>query len=193
LTGANALAQDIYLGDASGLSDNKAKITTVADMELTGVLSGAADAILLKNGDGTLTLSSANTYSGGTEVQAGFLVGNVDGVFGTGGMSVSDGAKLTLQGGSSNNNLDDLALLVLGSSAELAMDFTGVADTVGGISLDGGLTFLSGGTYNAAALDALGNGTYSGTGSLTVIPEPATLGLITFCFGGLWAMRRLMM
>jgi hypothetical protein len=47
------------------------------------------------------------------------------------------------------------------------LNFTGT-DTVSGISLDGGTTWLPFGTYDTASLDALGTGTYAGSGSLMV-------------------------
>jgi autotransporter-associated beta strand protein len=130
--------------------------------------------VVTKSGTGTATFSVANTYGGGTTVSMGTLIGAANGCFGTNGMQVADAATLILQ---SANTLDDLANLILGSTSSLTMDFTG-SDTVAGISLDGGTNWLSAGTYDASALSGLGFGTYGGTGSLTVIPEPATIGML---------------
>ncbi len=58
--------------------------------------------------------------------------------------------------------------------------------------------YVDGGTFSEAQLSTI---TFDGSGEvgaqivggeLIAIPEPATLGLITVCFSGLWAMRRLM-
>ncbi|MFA7369729.1 MAG: sulfatase-like hydrolase/transferase [Kiritimatiellales bacterium] len=128
---------------------------------------------LIKAGAKNMTLSGANTYALGTTVSAGTLIGAADGAFGTGNITVADGAKLILQ---TNASINDQAALVLGTNATLTLDFTG-ADTVGSISLDGETTELAAGTYDAAALSALGGGTYTGAGRLTVIPASVTVGL----------------
>lgn len=67
-------------------SDNGGTITLAAP--LTG------DGKLVKTGVGTLVLSGNNTYSGGTEVQAGRLaVGNANGL-GTGTVTLADGTTI---------------------------------------------------------------------------------------------------
>ena len=123
---------------------------------------------LVKQGNGTQVLSGTNNYTHGTTVAAGTLIGQTDRAFGIGNIVVANGAKLVLKNGVSNNYISDLANVVLGSSASLALDFTGTADTVDSLSLDGGITTITAGTYTAAALSGLGTGTYTGTGSLTV-------------------------
>ncbi len=167
LTGANALTQDVSLG-APATSNNIARITTTEDMELAGVVSGSADATLVKLGGGALILSSANIYDGGTTVSAGTLVAAADGALGSNDVSVSGGATLVLTNGVSNDYIADTASLVLDGSAALDLAFTGTPDTIASLSLDGGSTTVPDGTYDAAALSGLGSGTYTGAGSLVV-------------------------
>ncbi|WP_280806677.1 autotransporter outer membrane beta-barrel domain-containing protein [Mesorhizobium sp. LNJC374B00] len=62
-------ARDITLLAAGGTFD------TMADLTLSGVISGAGS--LAKAGAGTLTLTGLNSYGGNTLVSAGTLVGNV--------------------------------------------------------------------------------------------------------------------
>jgi fibronectin-binding autotransporter adhesin len=123
---------------------------------------------LTKTGPGALVLSSSNTFSGGTTVSAGTLQAGTDYALGSGNVTVENGAVLMLTGGSANTYLADAANLILGSNAALDLNFTGTADVVGGISLDGGATWLSGGIYNAAALRGRGTGAYTGAGSLRI-------------------------
>jgi autotransporter-associated beta strand protein len=167
LTGANALTQDVILGETA-TSNNIARITTTADMELAGVVSGSADAALVKLGDGALILSQANTYEGTTSVEAGALVAAADSALGSNDVSVSSGAVLVLTNGVSNDYIADAANLVLDAAASLDLAFTGTPDAIGSLSLDGGSTTIADGTYNAAALSGLGSGTYTGAGSLVV-------------------------
>ncbi|MDQ7958875.1 MAG: autotransporter-associated beta strand repeat-containing protein, partial [Pseudomonadota bacterium] len=57
----------------------------------TGVASGTGGR-LVKYGPGVLTLSGANTYSGGTTLNAGTLLANNDSALGTGALTINGGA-----------------------------------------------------------------------------------------------------
>jgi|GEM_PF-629679 len=134
----------------------------------SGVFSNGG---LIKAGVGELILSGSNTYALGTAVSAGTLIGVSDSALGTSNITVSGGATLTL---SATNCIGNQALLTLATNAVLNLNFTG-ADTVGGISRDGGATWLPSGTYNAAALGA------DGPGSLVI---PASSYLLTGSVSG---------
>lgn len=86
LTGgiATTLTQDVTFGGAGN--------TTVSTNAISG--SGA----LVKDGAGTLTLSSANTYTNGTTVSAGKLLVNNASGSGTGSGAVTIGTNATLGG-----------------------------------------------------------------------------------------------
>ncbi len=83
-------AGDVMLG-AKALTTGGLNTST----EVSGVISGAGGSIV-KVGTGTLTLSGANTYTGGTQVNAGTLrVNNTTGsATGTGDVQVASGATL---------------------------------------------------------------------------------------------------
>jgi autotransporter-associated beta strand protein len=65
----------------------------------SSVYSGSQS--LVKQGAGTLVLSAANTYSGGTVVEQGTLVVRNPAALGSGVVEVRSGAKLVLDGGGS--------------------------------------------------------------------------------------------
>lgn len=58
---------------------------------LNGVIGAALDEVVTQEGTGTLTLSGANTYSGGTTINAGTLTFSVD---------ASNTGKITVRSGS---------------------------------------------------------------------------------------------
>ena len=76
-----------------------ATFTGAGSTHVSGVVSGGGG--ITKNGEGTLILSGANTYSGGTNVQSGVLSVRHSSGLGTtaGGTIVSNGAELQVQGG----------------------------------------------------------------------------------------------
>jgi autotransporter-associated beta strand protein len=145
---------------------NAGLMTMMGNGTLTGDIEGSGS--INHDASGTFTLSGSNTYSGTTTVTAGTLIGAADHVFGgTGNITVAAGAALTLQGGLSNDYINDSARLILNSTSVLNLNFTGT-DTIQVLSLDGGATKLPNGTYTAAQLAARGTGTYTGSGSLKV-------------------------
>ncbi len=186
-----------FLGNDTGndwsgsmnLSGGARRITADADLTISGEISNGE---LTKNGSANLTLSLENAFSK-MLISEGILTATADGALGTGRVSLINTGTLVLTGGLLNDYVDDTQILALGAGTTLAMDFIG-SDTVYQLTLDNGSTYLAAGTYNAADLTDLGAGTYTGTGSLTVvIPEPATLGLLIAMGGGLIGLRRIFM
>ena len=124
-------------------------ITARGTSTLTGVIGGGGT--LVKSGDGTLTLSDANTYSGDTLITAGTL-------------SIS------------SSYLSDLAAVKIDSGAFFNLGFSG-SDSIGSLWL-GGLQ-MAGGTYDSSTANY--GSYFTGNGSLvvpSVVPEPGTLVLL---------------
>jgi autotransporter-associated beta strand protein len=161
---------DVLLGDNLAIAHNGSGTLTIARP-----ISGAYS--ITKNGTGTFVLSASNTYSSGTTVNVGILQARADHALGAGNVIVANGAALMLTGGLANDYINNKAKLILGSSSTLTLDFTGTADTVLGISLDGGATWLPDGVYDAATLTGLGSGVYSGNGSFNVVGVKKTMDL----------------
>jgi len=184
--GALTLTGDIAL-NSEERTINQATASYV--QTINGVISNGG---MVKSGSGHLVLGGNNTYADGTTVLQGTLTGSADGAFGTGGMTVADGAKLILK---STDTIDDLASLVLGSTSSLELDFSGV-ETILTLSLDGGASWLEAGTYNVTDLAAFNeSGAYTGMGSINVmmIPEPMTIGMLGLGALTMMAVRRMRM
>ena len=84
--GAMLFATSANLGNAG---DNRA-FTVNAKTTFAGGVSGGAG--LTKLGDGVLTLSGSNSYSGGTTFASGMLRAGSDNSFGTGGLTFAGGS-----------------------------------------------------------------------------------------------------
>jgi autotransporter-associated beta strand protein len=76
-------------------------ITVSNTLTMNAVLSSAGTTMFTKTGSGTMNLMAANTYSGLTVVQQGFLWAQNSGALGdpSSGVIVSNGASLVLSGG----------------------------------------------------------------------------------------------
>lgn len=155
-------AGDITLGAGGMFLDSNG-----FDVGISAVLDGSGR--LSKTGVGTLTLSGANTYTGGTAVQAGTLVAGASQVFGGGAMNVSAGATLNLNGyGQSLGALSGAGTVQLGS-ATLTLGADNTSTTYSG-TLNGSGGLLKQGT---GAFTLSGTSTYTGAtqidaGSLVV-------------------------
>lgn len=140
---------------------------TIAQALLHSDIGGdlAIDGGLTKNGAGTLTLSNANTYSGGTTVSAGRIEVTNNTALGSGAVSIAAGANVLLNA----------------NSLTIANDFTLNGTTSGGALVSGdrpggNVTTLSGTIILAASSNIASwwndkqltlSGKITGSGSLT--------------------------
>ncbi|MDQ0032879.1 autotransporter-associated beta strand protein [Variovorax boronicumulans] len=101
-TGGTTVKGGVLQGSATSLQGNITNNAEVAfDQDKTaGIYAGAMSGTgkLRKIGAGTLTLASANNYSGGTLVDAGTLATDTSGALGTGAVSIASGAALQFGG-----------------------------------------------------------------------------------------------
>ncbi|EAR2770339.1 autotransporter outer membrane beta-barrel domain-containing protein [Salmonella enterica] len=109
-----------------------------------------------KSGDGTLTLSGSNTYTGGTLISDGTLVASNVEALGTG--DVTDNATLALNtGGTFDNAISGSGQVV--KSGDKTLTLSGANSYTGG-------TTISGGTLVASNVEALGSGDIDNYASL---------------------------
>lgn len=83
-------------------------ITVAAGLTSTDAVTRAGVMRLVKRGGGRLVLDRANTFTGGTVIEAGELVVRDPAALGTGGIEIQAGARLTLDVGSRIVNLPGL-------------------------------------------------------------------------------------
>ncbi|NEU96669.1 autotransporter outer membrane beta-barrel domain-containing protein, partial [Bradyrhizobium uaiense] len=136
----------------------------------TGVNAGSWS--LSKTGLGTLTLTAANTYSGGTTVSGGLINFNAASNFGSGNITLNGGG---LQWASGNTADISGRLNAIGSGGA-TFDYNGNAVTLAtALTGTGGVTVANSGS--GGALTLTGAASYSGA---TIINSGATLALSTF-------------
>ena len=163
-------------GDLNVTSLSTGSVTTGNTLTLSGAISGNGS--LTKIGTGSATLSNGtNSYIGGTVVSTGNLRATASGALGTGSVTIAAGAALGLSTGVTNPNfIDDLASVLLnGSTSRLNLAFTGT-ETVGALTINGAA--FGPGTYGTAD-----NAQLTGTGTLTVVPEPSTYVMLIGAMG----------
>jgi autotransporter-associated beta strand protein len=131
------------------------------DVTVTNVISGAGRVI--KNGTGTLTLTTNNTYSGATLINEGTLVGVVGGSCSNSAVTVASAGALGVSV-TDNSKKWTCASLALNNGSQLKFNFTGTPSTT------------------VAPLNILGSLTFSGTPTIVVSPSntaPGTYPLLT--------------
>jgi len=154
-----SLQRNVYLQDYT---------TGFGATTFNGQISGPGG--IITTGDGIIALTTNNTYSGGTTVQANAALDvKSDGGLGTGSVVVQSSGQLTLDSGVANSYIASTANLVLqDSTAQVALNFNGT-DNIAGISFDSGLTWVANGTWGAPGSGAAYTSTsFSGSGLLKV-------------------------
>ncbi|EHJ5307064.1 autotransporter-associated beta strand repeat-containing protein [Salmonella enterica subsp. enterica serovar Ouakam] len=157
LSGANSYSGGTLISDGTLIAGRvdvlgSGDVTDNATLELnTGgtfdnAISGSGQVV--KSGDETLTLSGANSYTGGTLISSGTLVANDVNALGTG--DVTDNAVLELNtGGDFDNAISGSGQVV--KSGDETLTLSGANSYTGG-------TLISGGTLVATSVEALGSG-----------------------------------
>ncbi len=130
------------------------------DVAMSGVISGAGG--LMKSGTGTVTLSGANSYTGGTKVSAGTLVVANDNT-GGGTTTVDAGAGLQIgTGGTSGSLAGDIA-----NNGALVVNRSDALNLAGAISGTGSLTKNGAGTLTLSGANSYTGATTVSAGTLT--------------------------
>ncbi|KAB2722380.1 autotransporter outer membrane beta-barrel domain-containing protein [Brucella intermedia] len=122
---------------------------------------------LTKNGEGTLTLSAANTFTGQTVINGGTLVTGIDDAFASSSaVTVKSGATLALNDFSQlANNLSGGGSIALGT-ATLTANNTAATEFAGVISGSGALTKSGGGSLTLSGSNTYTGGTNIEAGTL---------------------------
>ncbi|OJU39626.1 MAG: hypothetical protein BGN99_20020, partial [Alphaproteobacteria bacterium 65-37] len=160
-------------GTSVTLGNNRLTVGAANNTSFAGDIAGTGG--LIKTGTGTLVLSGANTYSGGTTVNSGTLQGNTTSLRGN---IVNDAAVAFSQGASGTyaGNMSGSGTLTKTGGGILTLSGTNTysgGTTVSAGTLTGTTESLQGAITNNAAVvfDQATTGTYagvmSGTGTLT--------------------------
>ncbi|EBC8945480.1 autotransporter outer membrane beta-barrel domain-containing protein [Salmonella enterica subsp. enterica serovar Cubana] len=153
ISGGTLVASNVEALGSGDVTDNATlELNTGGDFDNN--IGGTGSVV--KSGDKTLTLSGANSYTGGTTISGGTLVAtNVD-ALGTG--NVTDNATLELNtGGTFDNAIGGTGSVVKSGDKTL---------TLSGANSYSGATTISGGTLIAANVNALGTGAIDNRASL---------------------------
>ncbi|EMB7286425.1 autotransporter-associated beta strand repeat-containing protein, partial [Salmonella enterica] len=165
LSGANTYTGGTLISDGTLVASNvealgTGDVTNNATLELnTGgtfdnAISGSGQVV--KSGDDVLTLSGANSYSGGTLISDGTLVASNVEALGTG--DVTDDATLELNTGGTFDN-------AIGGSGNVVKSGADTLTLSGSNSYTGG-TLINGGTLVASNVEALGTGDVTNNATL---------------------------
>ncbi len=153
ISGGTLVASNVYALGSGDVTDNATlELNTGGDFD--NAIGGTGSVV--KSGDKTLTLSGANSYTGGTTISGGTLVAsNVEAV---GSGDVTDNATLDMKtGGDFANNIGGTGSVV--KSGDKTLTLSGTNSYTGG-------TTISGGTLVANNVEALGTGDVTNNATL---------------------------
>ncbi|EGI6064831.1 autotransporter outer membrane beta-barrel domain-containing protein [Salmonella enterica subsp. enterica serovar Alachua] len=167
LSGANSYSGGTLISDGTLVATNvealgSGDVTNDAVLELntggdfTNNISGSGQVV--KSGDKTLTLSGANSYTGGTTISGGTLVASNVEALGSG--DVTNDAVLELNTGGTFDN-------AISGSGQVVKSGDDVLTLSGANSYSGG-TLISGGTLVATSVEALGSGDVTDNATLAL-------------------------
>jgi autotransporter-associated beta strand protein len=184
--GSLIMNNDVILGAAQTWAVTNTKAITV-----NGILSGESGNTLTKSDSGILTLAGANTYSGGTILNAGKLNVNNAQALGLGNLTINGGTLGNTSGGAisnANNNTQNwngnftfdgsynlnlgAGAVTLGSNCAVNAQYTYSALIANGGIDDGvntyGLTKVGAGRLSLAGANTYGGGTTLNEGTLNI-------------------------
>jgi len=131
--------------------------TTVSGVIADGGLGGGVGGSLTKVGTATLTLSGANTFTGGTTLDSGTLIVNNNSALGTGTLTITSASGATTLGSTVNNTTinnaivlqSDVSVSTAGFGQNFIMngnvDVGATSRTITGVTLGGQVQFGTGG------------------------------------------------
>jgi len=159
-TWSNAAAGALVISGGVNLSTYTLTVSGTGANEISGAMSGAG--ALVKSNAGTLTLGGANTYAGGTTVNAGRLVGSAVSLQGAiANFSVVEFAEAT--NGAYGGVLSGTGQLVKTGAGVLSL--TGDNTFTGGLRIEGGVVSAVTGGKNDTLGDASSAVTFAGAGA----------------------------
>jgi YVTN family beta-propeller protein/autotransporter-associated beta strand protein len=163
--GSLAGAGNVTLGSAILTTGNDNTSTT-----FSGVLSGTGG--LAKIGSGTLSLTGANAYSGGTTISGGLINFTAASNFGTGAITLNGGGLQWAAGSTADISAKLAPLGAAGATFDTNDNIVTLASTISGT---GGLTKQGGGTLILSGINTYSGGTTVNVDMLSVSSD-ANLG-----------------
>jgi len=145
------------------IDTNGQNATISAVLTHDSALGATPDGGLTKNGPGTLTLSNANTYTGGTYLNAGMLTANSTSALGLGTVALS-GGTLGIGGGVTLSNSMTLTSGVVSAN--------GNSYLTGNLGGPGGLTAVGPGVLNLSGTNNYNGPTLISGGTLRLSAPP---------------------
>ena len=144
-------------GDASAITNNGSLVFNHSNNLVQGTDFGtiSGTGTVTQAGAGALTLGSANSYSGGTTINAGTVIFGNNASFGTGAVTLNGGGLKASSGVTLANNI----AVASAATIDMAGNNTGFT---GNLSGSAALTFNTSGAASTAAL-AGNNSGYTGT------------------------------
>ena len=117
--GLNIAGGTLAAGNASSTIIGSVDYTSSASSTFGGIITGTGKTVTMNNASGTLALSGANTYTGGTTISAGTLLANGSNSTGSGAVNVQSGGALGGNGTIQTSGITSGAAVTIASGGAL--------------------------------------------------------------------------
>ncbi len=183
--GVDITGGSLTAGNASSTIIGSVNYTSNATSTFAGAITGAGNTVTMNNSLSTLTLSGANTYTGGTILNAGELVLGSSGAIGTAGTITFGGGTL---GFTPNNTSDYSSRFSTAANQHYSLDTGLLSVTLASnlTSSGGSLTKLGSGTLTLTGSNTYSGGTAVNGGALRLGSSGAIGSTGAISFGGGW-------
>lgn len=192
----SAVTTGATIGDLTGVASSTVTLgskaltfgTNSASVTFAGVINGVGGSII-KNGNGTVSLTGSNTYSGGTTLNSGTISVGTNNALGSGTLTFATTSNNTLRAGTAGLTINNPITLTTSGIIDTNSTTFSLSGNIGGgsgLTVQGGSIAVFSGTNTYGGVTTITTTTLrlDAPGSLPALGNVTNNGSLVFNYGG---------